>query len=204
MIGVLNASFANIGVTYTLRVRTGGTLMLDLRIPKLETPRLVLRGHRLADFPVMVDIWTDPVVQRHFHGQKLDREEIWGKLLRQFGMWAAMGYGMFAVEEKSSGDYVGMVGTFEVRRDIDLKVDGIPEAGWTLAPKVHGKGYATEAMQAVLAWTDEKLGFPPMFCIVAPANQASVRVAEKCGFKRWAETIYKGEPTLALLREPGR
>lgn len=174
--------------------------MLDLRIPRLETPRLVLRGHTLADFPVMVDIWSDPIVQRHFHGQTLDREEIWGKLLRQFGMWAVMGYGMFAVEEKITGAYVGMVGTFEVKRNIDLAVEGMPEAGWTLAPNAHGKGYATEAMQAVLGWTDKKLGHPSMFCIVAPANFASIRVAEKCGFKLWTETVYKGEPTLAFLR----
>lgn len=176
---------------------------VDLHIPVLVTPRLILRGHTLADFPAMVEIWTDPIVQKHFHGQALDREEIWSKLLRQCGMWAVMGYGMFAVEEKSSGDYVGMVGTFEVKRNIHLPVDGMPEAGWTLAPRVHGKGYATEAMAAVLAWMDDKLSQPSMFCIVAPANLASVRVAEKCGFRFWAETTYKNEPTLAFLRIPG-
>lgn len=169
-------------------------------VPIIETQRLILRGHTLEDFPQMVDIWSDPVVQKHFHGQSLSREDIWGKLLRQFGMWAALGYGMFAVEEKSSGAYVGMAGTFEVKRDIAVPVEGMPEAGWTFSAKVHGKGYATEAVRAALQWTDEKLHFLPIFCIIAPANAPSIRVAEKCGFERWCETRYKGDPTLVFRR----
>jgi RimJ/RimL family protein N-acetyltransferase len=173
----------------------------DLEVPILETPRLILRGHRLDDFPAMVEIWSDPVVQLHFHGQSQTREDIWSKLLRHFGMWAAFGYGMFAVEEKASGAYVGTVGTFDGKRQIELPIEGMPEAGWTLASRVHGKGYATEATAAALAWTDDKLGFPSMFCIVAANNAASIRVAEKCGFERWCETTYKDDPTVVFRRQ---
>ena len=174
----------------------------DLNIPILETPRLKLRGHRLEDFETMVAIWSDPVVRRHFHGPALTREDMWSRYLRGFGMWAVMGYGSWAVEEKETGAYIGTVGAFEVKRDIKPPLEGMPEAGWTLTPHAHGKGYATEAARAALAWTDAHLGNPRMFCIIARENIASIRVAEKMDFHRWTETIYKDEPTLIFLRDP--
>jgi len=174
----------------------------DLHIPTLETERLILRANRLEDLDDMVAIWSDPIVRKHFHGPALTREDMWTRLLRGFGMWAVMGYGTWGVEEKQTGDYVGTVGTFEVKRGIDPSLEGVPEAGWTLASHVHGRGYATEAMRAALAWTDGRLGRPPMFCIIDPANLASIRVAEKLGFRRAGETTYKDQPTLIFLRDP--
>jgi RimJ/RimL family protein N-acetyltransferase len=175
-----------------------------LDVPVLETPRLILRGHTLADFEAMVGIWTDPIVQKHFHGEPLSREEVWSKLLKQFGSWAALGYGMWAVEEKASREYVGACGVFEVKRDIGSEFEGMPEAGWALASRMHGRGYATEAMMAALDWIEAHLGDPRLFCIIAPGNTPSVRVAEKCGFKPHGETVYKDEPTLILVRDPAR
>jgi len=179
-----------------------GPLVVD--IPILETPRLILRAHKLEDFETMVAIWSDPVVRRHFHGPALTREDMWTRFLRGFGMWAVMGYGSWAVEEKETGAYIGTVGAFEVKRDIKLPLEGMPEAGWTLTPRVHGRGYATEAARAALAWSDAHLGNPRMFCIIARENIASIRVAEKCGFRPWCETMYKDEPTLVFTREPPR
>jgi RimJ/RimL family protein N-acetyltransferase len=176
------------------------TIKVD--IPVLETPRLILRSHGPDDFEETVKIWSDPIVRRHFHGQPMTREDIWARYLRQFGMWMVMGYGSWAVEEKETRAYIGTVGVFEVKRDIDLPLEGIPEAGWTLTPRVHGKGYATEAAKAALAWTDARLGRPKMFCIIAPENAASIRVAEKLSFRPWTETTYRAERTLVFLREP--
>jgi RimJ/RimL family protein N-acetyltransferase len=175
--------------------------MMATDIPVLETPRLVLRAHRLGDFETAVKIWSDPVVRKHFHGKALTREDHWGRFLRQFGMWALMGYGSWAVEEKQTGEYIGVVGMFEVRRDMEPKMEGTPEAGWTLAAPAHGKGYATEAARAAIAWIDEKLGAPRLFCIIAPENKPSIRVAEKLGFRYWRDTTYKDAPTLIFLRE---
>jgi len=173
----------------------------SLDIPVLETPRLILRGHRLEDYEAMVAIWTDPIVRKHFHNRPSTREDVWAQLLRHFGCWSALGYGMWAIEEKQSGEYVGTAGVFEVKRDVDPAVKDMPEAGWTLASRVHGRGYATEAMSAALAWIDERLGCPGLFCIITPGNVPSIRVAEKCGFSPFKETIYKGEATLVFVRE---
>ncbi len=176
--------------------------LTDLNIPGLETPRLVLRGHRLEDFEAMIAIWTDPIVRMHFHGAALTREDIWARFQRSFGQWLVMGYGLWAVEEKASGTYVGTVGLMEVKRDMAPPLEGIPEAGWTFASSVHGRGYATEAMLAGLKWADQTLGKPRIFCIIAPENTPSLRVAEKCGFRFSHETTYKEAPTRVFFREP--
>jgi len=175
----------------------------DLNIPVLETPRLILRGHRREDFDSMVPIWQDPAVVKHFHGRAMTREDIWGRFLRGFGMWVVNGYGLWAVEDKATGAYAGTVGAFEVKREMTPSVEDMPEAGWTFAARFHGKGYATEAMQAALKWTDTALKHPAIFCIVAPENTPSLRVAEKCGFKPWYETTYQEHPTLVFQRPPG-
>lgn len=174
-----------------------------LAIPTLETERLILRGARENDFEAMLAMWQDPVVVRHFHGAPMTREECWRRLLRNYGMWALRGYGLFAIEEKASGAYVGTAGAFEVKREMIPPIEDMPEVGWTLAARFHGRGYATEAVRAALAWTDARLGHPEMFCIIAPANEASIRVAEKCGFRRSHETTYEDAPTLVLKR-PGK
>ena len=172
----------------------------DLAIPLLETPRLILRGHRREDFEAMVAIWQDPAVSRHFHGVSLAREDIWGRLLRGFGMWALNGYGLWAVEDKATGDYAGAVGCFELKRDMVPSIVCMPEAGWTLGARFHGRGFATEAMLAALAWTDIKLQGAPICCIVATNNAPSLRVAEKCGFRPWYETTYRGDVTQVFKR----
>jgi RimJ/RimL family protein N-acetyltransferase len=58
-------------------------------------------------------------------------------------------------------------------------------------------------MHAALTWADAALGYPAMFCVLAPANTASIRVAEKSGFKPWFDTTRHDHPT-AVLRRPSQ
>lgn len=51
-----------------------------------------------------------------------------------------------------------------------------------LATWAHGKGYATEALAAALAWLDGQQRFERSVCVIAPTNVASIRVAEKAGY----------------------
>lgn len=172
----------------------------DLNIPVLETPRLILRAHAREDFEQMLPIWQDPVVMRHFHGASLTREDLWGRFLRAMGNWVVNGYGMWAVVDKASGDYAGIVGCFEMKRELEPRIDDMPEAGWTFAARFHGRGYATEAMQAALGWMDAQRRFGPIYCITAVENTPSMRVAEKCGFTPWFDTTYQGDATKVFKR----
>jgi RimJ/RimL family protein N-acetyltransferase len=175
-----------------------------LDIPVIETERLRLRGHRVDDFDACAAMWGDPVVARFIGGKPSTREEVWARLLRYAGLWALLGFGYWAVEEKADGGFVGDVGFADFKRDIQPSLEGLPEIGWVLSPRVHGRGYATEAVAAALAWGDARFGSGPTACIIDPENLASIGVAKKSGFKELAHTTYKGEPTIMYRRAAGR
>jgi RimJ/RimL family protein N-acetyltransferase len=171
-------------------------------IPVLETERLILRGHTIDDFPSYAAMWAEPVVTRFIGGAPLGEEDAWAKFLRIAGHWALMGYGFWAIEEKASGKRIGEAGILNVKRDMVPSFHGVPEIGWGLHPSVHGKGYATEAVNAILAWAERRFGKVRMVCIIAPENTPSLRVAERTGFREQVRTTYKGEPIVLLERVP--
>lgn len=165
-------------------------------IPVIETERLILRGHRPGDFAACAAMWADPAVVRHIGGKPFTEEEVWARLLRYAGLWAWLGYGYWAMEEKATGMFAGDMGLADWKRHIDPPLDA-PELGWILASPLHGQGLATEAVRAVLAWASRRTT-----CIIHPGNLASIRVAEKCGYRKTGHTDYKGEPVIAFHREP--
>jgi RimJ/RimL family protein N-acetyltransferase len=75
-----------------------------------------------------------------------------------------------------------------------------PEMGWIFAKQVHGLGFASEACRAVLDWVDRSLGPIPIWAIVDPENEPSLRLAERLEFVRVQETQYHGAPTIVLQR----
>lgn len=72
--------------------------------------------------------------------------------------------------------------------------------GWIFAAETHGQGLAGEACRRVLGWAEANLPLSPIWAIIAPANAASLKLAEKLGFERLHETDYHGDPTLVLRR----
>jgi RimJ/RimL family protein N-acetyltransferase len=169
-------------------------------IPVLQTPRLRLRGHRLADFADLAAMWADPVVVRHIGGQPSTEAESWGRLHRYLGHWALLGYGFWAIEEAASGRYVGDIGLADFRRGIDHPLADAPEAGWALAAWAHGRGFAGEAVAAALAWGDAHFGSPRVWCIIDPDNPASIRVAERAGFRRHGPAKYRDDEVMVFHR----
>ena len=173
---------------------------MSVQIPVLETERLRLRGRTMNDFPFFRDMWADPEFTRFIGGKPLSEEDTWTKFLRMIGHWEVMGYGYWVVEDRDDGELVGEAGFGEFKRDITPSIKTEPEIGWGFAPATQGKGYATEAAKAAIAWGDEHLGGARMSCIIDPPNTASIRVAEKCGFKEAARTTYQGGEILILHR----
>ena len=169
-------------------------------IPVIETGRLKLRGHRLDDFTACAAMWADPIVTRHIGGKPFSEEEAWTRFLRHLGHWTLMGYGYWVIEEKDSGGFVGELGFADFKRDIQPSLKGLPEMGWALASRVHGKGYATEAARAVGAWGEAHFGPARTVCIIHPENLPSIRVAEKCGYKEFQRMTYKGQPAILFAR----
>ncbi|MPW15584.1 GNAT family N-acetyltransferase [Paraburkholderia sp. CNPSo 3157] len=171
---------------------------------ELETDRLILRPHVVEDFDESFTLWSDEIVTRFIGGKPFNREEVWSRLLRYVGHWAALGYGYWTIREKHSGRFVGEVGFADYRREIDPPLDGAPEIGWVLRPSAHGQGYATEAVRGALAWADAKWPGGDTVCIIAPDNAASRRLAQKCGYAEERQTTYKGHATGIFRRVSGR
>jgi RimJ/RimL family protein N-acetyltransferase len=154
-------------------------------------------------------MWADPRVTRHIGGRPSTEEEAWARVLRYAGLWALVGFGYWVVRERATGRFVGEVGLADFRRELAPPLDpplaGAPEVGWVLAPWAHGRGFATEAVRAALAWADGRAADPRLasgraVCLIAPENAASVRVAERCGFRPAGRAAYKGEATLLFER----
>jgi RimJ/RimL family protein N-acetyltransferase len=178
--------------------------MMDARdsatAPTLDTARLTLRGHRVEDFNDCALMWADPRVTQHIGGRPFSAEEVWTKVLRYIGHWALMGFGYWVIREKSTDRYVGEVGFADFKREIEPSFDGAPEIGWALAPWAHGQGFATEAVKAAVEWGANNLRSTRTVCLIDPENAASIRVAEKCGYRNFGRTEYKGQPTLLFER----
>jgi RimJ/RimL family protein N-acetyltransferase len=169
-------------------------------IPVLKSERLQLRGHRPRDLGDSAAMWADIAVTHYIGGKPLNREEVWARLLRYAGHWAWLGYGLWVVEEMATGKFVGEVGYSNHKREIQPSLMDMPELGWVLATNFHGKGYATEAARAAIAWGDRRFGGQRTCCIVHAENARSLRVAEKCRFSETARTTYKNEPTILFTR----
>lgn len=169
-----------------------------LSAPELVTPRLRLRETRVTDYEPAAVMWETPSVVRHIGGKPFSRSDTWNRLLRFAGLWSLLGYGYWRVEERSSGTFVGQAGLADFRRDIDPAITGIPEAGWAVSPQHEGKGYATEAVAAVLYWADTHLPSDRVCCLIEPGNRASLRVAGKLGFVLASE-VTPGDPATQVF-----
>jgi len=176
------------------------SLPLNAEFPVLETPHLRLRRHRLEDFPACREMWGDPRVTQFIGGRPLTQEEAWLKFQRNAGHWPLLGFGFWVLEEKATGAFAGEVGISHFFRETQPPVENLREAGWVLSPWMHGKGYGTEAVRAALAWTDGRFTDPRTMCLIHPENLASLRVAEKCGFREWLRATYHGEPCIIFQR----
>ncbi|MBB5572098.1 MULTISPECIES: GNAT family N-acetyltransferase [Rhizobium] len=170
-------------------------------IPTLMTERLILRSHRLEDFEEYTAFWSQEDLVRYIGGETSTREQAWSRMLRYAGMWHHLGFGFFAVEERHSGRFIGEVGFLDLHRDMyPTTTEGTLEAGWGITPALQGKGYATEAVSAAIAWAEETFPGRRMTCIIDPENAPSQRVAEKVGFRRIGEVFYKDKPNVMFER----
>jgi RimJ/RimL family protein N-acetyltransferase len=148
-------------------------------------------------------MWADPQVTRFIGGQPATGEAAWRRVLTYAGLWATLGFGFWAVRERATGAFVGEVGLADFHRPIEPSFGGAPEVGWAFVPSAWGRGFGAEAVAAALAWSDAHLVGVRTVCMIAPENVASLRLAERVGFREYARTLYR-DATLLLLERPAR
>jgi RimJ/RimL family protein N-acetyltransferase len=171
--------------------------------PTLETERLILREFRPEDLDAHAATLGDEEVMRHIGGKPVNREDSWRRLMSGVGMWSLVGMGPWAVEQKSDGRMIGHCGFFQFNRDMEPLILGEPEMGWIFDRSVHGQGIAFEACSAALGWAEGEIRAESYPAIIDLENAASMKLAERLGFVRQHDAVYRGE-AIALFRRPGR
>lgn len=174
------------------------------RAPVVETERLRLRAHTADDFAACLPMWNDPIVTRFIGGRAYTGEEVWQRIQRYAGSWALLGHGFWVIEDKATCKLIGEIGLMDAKRDIDPPFGADREIGWALLPEAHGKGYASEALEAVLAWESRVFNAPFLVALIDPDNTPSIKLAHKFGFVERARSVYKTIPTIQFeRRRPG-
>lgn len=146
---------------------------------ELTTPRLRLRSWREADIEPFVAMSNDREVMAHFPSL-LPRTDVEASIARQQQFIDEHGYGFWALE--ADGAFIGFCGI----KDVLFAVPWKPavEVGWRLARDAWGKGYATEAARAAIAYGFETVGLAEIVAFLLPMNRRSAAVCERLGMTR--------------------
>ncbi|MFG2949760.1 GNAT family N-acetyltransferase [Streptomyces adustus] len=161
----------------------------------ITTERLRLRPLTEADADWWVGLHADDEVNRFVGGYT--REQAAARLRDIQQQWTQRGHGLCAVELRSTGRAIGRCGLNWWEQF------GETEIGWTFARTHWGRGYATEAAQAVLAWGFGSLGLSQITAMIHHGNTASSAVARRLGFTPLREDSVLGRPCTvhALARD---
>src|SRR4051812_41670650 len=163
----------------------------SFQIPHLATDRLLLRAFGPDDFERYAEMMADPEVTRHLMDSRpLTRVEAWRQLAMFAGHWTLRGYGLWAVEERATGQFLGRIGC--------LNPEGFPafEIAYTLGRWAWGKGYAREGAAAALQYARDVLGRTEIASIIRPANAPSIRVATSLGGMPCETVEFFGAPSV--------
>jgi RimJ/RimL family protein N-acetyltransferase len=165
-----------------------------MTVPVLETERLRLREWREADVAPLGEFYTDAAVTR-FLSVPRDRSDVWRFMAVRIGHWVLRGYGPWALEEKTTGQWVGHCGLWNPHGWPE------PELMWSLVPGARGRGYATEAARRARGFAYRDLGWTTVVSCIVPENIASQRVAQRLGATLERSVELMGHQT-GLYRHP--
>lgn len=152
----------------------------------LETERLMLRHLRPDDLDTMHAYLGDPQTMLYYPAP-FSREFIKQGIEKNIERYAELGYGLFGVELKESGELIGDCGM--VWQDLP---DGPElEVGYHFSRMHWGHGYATEAAKACIEYAFRNAGVDHVISLIRPENVPSRRVAERNGLKIVRQVVWK-------------
>ena len=154
---------------------------------RLETERLVLRPYREEDLEDLHAMFSDPEHMR-WYPAPFDRDGTQAWMERTFERYRDDGFGLWIVEDRATGAFLGTVGpTIQLVDDV-----GHVEIGWHTRPGRKGEGIAPEAAAAATDWAFENLDVDHVISLVRPENTGSNRVAQKLGMHVDREDVRQG------------
>jgi len=145
---------------------------------QLRTARLLLRHWRETDHAPFAALNGDPMVMEYFP-DRLTRAESDQQIARIEADFAARGYGLRALEVRATGEFVGFTGL--AVPSFNAHFTPAVEVGWRLARSAWGKGYATEAGLASIAFGFADAGLEEIVSFTSAANVRSRAVMDRIG-----------------------
>ncbi|QIO08538.1 GNAT family N-acetyltransferase [Acinetobacter lanii] len=147
----------------------------------IQTPRLILRQWQDSDTAPFIQMCADDDVMRYFY-KKLNTEEAIAFMNRLRDAIETRGWGLFAVELKATGEFIGFIGLHVHPPEFDMA--DAPEIGWRLLPQYWHQGYATEGAKAVLKYAFRTLRLEKVISFTATANLPSQRVMQQIDLEK--------------------
>lgn len=161
-----------------------------MSLTTVRTARLDLVLPAEAHVDALLAMYGDEEVTRHIpHTRVTSRNGAWFKVASQLGHWQLRGYGFWVVVERATGAVVGNAGLLFPPENLQL------EAGWLIARPHWRKGYAEEAVRAILDHAFRVVGADTVIAVIAPENRASLALAAKVGMEVTVTT-----PDVTMLR----
>lgn len=148
--------------------------MTTFSIPTIESERLIFRAFQQdRDFDAYAKFYATD--QTRYYGGPLDRSLAWRAAAAMMGHWIIRGFGTWAVEEKATCDFCGMIGLWHP--------EGWPqrEITWSVVTDKQGKGFAYEGAVRVRRYAYDTLGWDAVHSCILDGNTASIALAEKLG-----------------------
>jgi ribosomal-protein-alanine N-acetyltransferase len=148
---------------------------------ELRTPRLRLRPFTHADAPAHLALYQDPEVTRQLGGGPFLDDQVAARSARAIDRfvrhWAEKGFGVFAVEDLATGRFLGQCGlnTIDELGEIEV-LYALERAAW-------GRGLATEAARAAVAYGFDEAGLERIVAVTRPEHARSRHVLAKLGMR---------------------
>lgn len=150
----------------------------------IETERLVLREWLDADRPAYIEMNRDADVMEFFSAV-LTAEQSLQHIERIYELIKKSGYGLFAVERKEDGAFIGFTGFSHPR--FEASFTPCIEIGWRIAREFWNKGYATEAAKACIGFGFEEMRWKEIYSFTSVLNIRSENVMKKIGMQKIGE-----------------
>ncbi|MGH2595079.1 MAG: GNAT family N-acetyltransferase [Actinomycetota bacterium] len=146
----------------------------------LVTERLYLRRSLPEDAETISGYRSDPDVHRYQGWERTDPDGVRAEIREMSGRSPGSpgGWVQLSVEKRDGNELVGDVGLSPAEDE-----PGVIKVGYTVAPAFQGLGYATEAIDALVAYAFDALGAEVVRAYASAENVASLRVAEKVGMR---------------------
>jgi len=167
--------------------------------PVLTTERLILRQIGEDDLDAHMTLLNTPAVMQYLGGVQ-PREVIAAKHAASREGFATRGYGFMIMEERATGEMVGHCGLRRVAHRLAPNPEEF-EIGWLVREDRWRRGYAHEAMRAVIDWGFTAFAAPRIVALTTEWNVGSWRLMEKLGMERRPELDFN-DPAMSPEYNP--